>query len=219
MTVTLTVATVLNVLLTRAIAHPVSSVQGRTLTVTGKGFSHGIGICKCSRVNRLTVAFGDLAGGLRRTRTAARNRQQGLSSILSCVASKIVTASHGKHIVLVGRPTTGVLGISHRAILSSPVISLLNLRRSCAFRRLLGRQSSIVLSCDDGSGALVLHTGFSIVRGRANFIGNLVAILRSVARRRGVSVRHHRFITGMSRRLEAPLAAVEDCLRTLTSNT
>lgn len=211
----------LTVLVSHRVAQPVRRVHGRTLEVTQNSCSNRIGIVKGSRLNRLTKTIGGLSIHMRRTRRSASSRQQHLSDILSRVDSKILTAGQHNGIAVVGGVTLRVLSVSSRSsILNGSVLSILNIQHSCAIHRLVsGSRRRALFSLGISNGSVVLDTCFSPVRHRSNFISNLMYILRSIADRRGRRHRHGRFISGISRRLQAPLADIGDCIRTLDSNT
>lgn len=217
--VTATVKVTLTVAISDTVAHPVSRVGGRAVRVTSNSCSNGIRICKASRLKRLTRTIGGLSIEIRRTRRSSSSREHELSSILSRVSSKIVTASQHKGVDVVGSVTYRCLSIRSGSIVKASVLSILGVHRVRAVQRLVRGRSKVVISVSSTKRSRVLGTCFSAVRHRDNFVSKLIYILRSIARRRGVSHREHRFISGISRRLHAPLADVEDCVRTLGSNT
>lgn len=217
--ITVVVAVILTIVVSQKVAHPVSRVHQRATGVTSKSCSNGIAICKTSRLNRLTRAVGSLSCGMGSTRRAARSRHRELSDILQRVASNILTASHHNGVVVVGDQTVSLLSVSRSGTVKRSVVGILGLNRGFAFHRLLRARSRLVLGVPASSRSAVLHKRFSIVRQRSKFVDKLIYILSSVARRRGIRRRHHDFISGISRRLQAPLADIGDCARSLVSNT
>lgn len=169
----------------------------------------------CSRLLPLSRGVTDRRERVGHRVHELRFRGSGVSALVRGVTRNFVLVSISGGILVDGCSTSGLLNTSSSNIASGALVTF-------SHGRILGSYISGTLSNRDGGNSAAMgKETLRVVAGpicSGNRGGNTVYLVVSISTGGGTRGVHHRFATGMARRLGAPLASVSNCTRVVTDN-
>jgi len=214
--IALAITVFLGILLARAITKPISDMRKQALALARGNYSRKVKVYGHDEIGQLAYTFNNLTNKLQDAQATTENERRKLSSILSYMTDGVVATDRRGRVILINEPAAKMLNVPRETVLSTPIVSLLDLEEIYTFDELLSEQDSIILDYSTHSNPYILRANFSVIQKETGFVNGLIAVLHDITEQEKIEMERREFVANVSHELRTPLTTMNSYLEALT---
>lgn len=213
--IALAITVFLGILLARAITKPISDMRKQALALSRGNFSRKVKIYGNDEIGQLAYTFNNLTTKLQEAQSTTENERKKLSSVLSFMTDGVIATDRRGRVILINEPAAKMLNVPRETVLSTPIVSLLDLEEKYTFDELLSEKDSIILDYSTHSNPYILRANFSVIRKETGFVNGLIAVLHDITEQEKIEMERREFVANVSHELRTPLTTMSSYLEAL----
>ena len=117
---------------------------------------------------------------------------------------------------MINEPALQMLDVSREAVLSTPIVSLLELEEDYTFDELLSESESVLLNYSTATNPYILRANFSVIQKETGFVNGLITVLHDVTEQEKIEMERREFVANVSHELRTPLTTMRSYVEALT---
>jgi two-component system, OmpR family, sensor histidine kinase VicK len=213
--IALVITAVLGVLLSQTITKPISDMRKQALAMAKGNFSRKVKIYGQDEIGQLAMTFNNLTKKLQEAQATTEGERRKLSSVLSYMTDGVIATDRKGRVILINDPAAKMLNVSRETVLSTSIVSLLELEEEYTFEALLGEQDSVILDYSDQPNPLILRANFSVIQKETGFVNGLITVLHDITEQEKIDMERREFVANVSHELRTPLTTMRSYLEAL----
>ncbi|WP_080849064.1 cell wall metabolism sensor histidine kinase WalK [Cytobacillus gottheilii] len=213
--IALAITAVLGVLLSQTITKPISDMRKQALAMAKGNFSRKVKIYGQDEIGQLAMTFNNLTKKLQEAHATTEGERRKLSSVLSYMTDGVIATDRKGRVILINDPAAKMLNVSRETVLSSSIVSLLELEEEYTFEALLDEQDSVILDYSDQPNPLILRANFSVIQKETGFVNGLITVLHDITEQEKIDMERREFVANVSHELRTPLTTMRSYLEAL----
>jgi two-component system sensor histidine kinase VicK len=213
--ISLAITAILVVLLARTITKPISDMRKQALAMAKGNFSRKVKVYGNDEIGQLAFTFNNLTKKLQEAQATTEGERRKLSSVLSFMTDGVISTDRKGRVILINDAAEDMLNVSRETILSTPIISLLNLENEYLFEDLLVQKDSVILNYSTRSKPYILRANFSVIQKETGFFNGLIVVLHDITEQEKIDMERREFVANVSHELRTPLTTMRSYLEAL----
>lgn len=213
--ISLAITAILVVLLARTITKPISDMRKQALAMAKGNFSRKVKVYGNDEIGQLAFSFNNLTKKLQEAQATTEGERRKLSSVLSFMTDGVISTDRKGRVILINDAAEDMLSVSRETILSTPIISLLNLENEYLFEDLLVQKDSVILDYSTRSKPYILRANFSVIQKETGFFNGLIVVLHDITEQEKIDMERREFVANVSHELRTPLTTMRSYLEAL----
>ncbi|MEW9108551.1 cell wall metabolism sensor histidine kinase WalK [Cytobacillus gottheilii] len=213
--IALVITAILGVLLSQTITKPISDMRKQALAMAKGNFSRKVKIYGQDEIGQLAMTFNNLTKKLQEAHATTEGERRKLSSVLSYMTDGVIATDRKGRVILINDPAAKMLNVSRETVLSSSIVSLLELEDEYTFEALLDEQDSVILDYSDQPNPLILRANFSVIQKETGFVNGLITVLHDITEQEKIDMERREFVANVSHELRTPLTTMRSYLEAL----
>ena len=109
-----------------------------------------------------------------------------------------------------------MLDVSRETILSTSIVSLLDLENEYTFDELISETGNVLLDYSTDYNPYILRANFSVIQRETGFVNGLIAVLHDVTEQEKIEMERREFVANVSHELRTPLTTMRSYLEALS---
>src|SRR3954464_7113746 len=109
-----------------------------------------------------------------------------------------------------------MLNVSRETVLSTSIVSLLDLEEDYTFEELISEKNSVILNYSTHSNPYVLRANFSVIQKETGFVNGLITVLHDITEQEKIEMERREFVANVSHELRTPLTTMRSYLEALS---
>lgn len=214
--IALVITVFLGILLARAITKPISDMRKQALALSRGNFSRKVKVYGHDEIGQLAYTFNNLTSKLQDAQATTENERRKLSSVLSYMTDGVIATDRKGRVILINEPAAKMLNVPRETVLSTPIVSLLDLEEKYTFDQLLSEKDSIILDYSTHSNPYILRANISVIQKETGFVNGLIAVLHDITEQEKIEADRREFVANVSHELRTPLTTMRSYLEALS---
>ena len=132
-------------LLARAITRPIKDMRKQALALSRGNYSRKVKVYGHDEIGQLAVTFNNLTRKLQEAQSTTEGERRKLSSVLSYMTDGVIATDRRGRVILINDPGAKMLGVSRETILSTSIVSFLDLENEYTFDDLISENDNVIL--------------------------------------------------------------------------
>lgn len=211
----LAITAILGVFLARAITRPITDMRRQALALAKGNFSRKVKIYGHDEIGQLAATFNTLTKKLQEAQATTESERRKLSSVLSSMTDGVIATDRRGRVILINEPALQMLDVSRETVLSTPIVSLLELEEEYTFDELLSEGESVLLNYSSATNPYILRANFSIIQKETGFVNGLITVLHDVTEQEKIELERREFVANVSHELRTPLTTMRSYIEAL----
>ncbi len=174
--IALTITAIIGIFLARAITRPITDMRKQALALARGNFSRKVKIYGHDEIGQLAVTFNNLTKKLQEAQSSTEGERKKLSSVLSYMTDGVIATDRRGRVILINEPATIMLNVSRETVLSTSIVSLLDLEEDYTFDDLISEKDSVILDYSTKSNPYILRANFSVIQKETGFVNGLITV-------------------------------------------
>ena len=108
-----------------------------------------------------------------------------------------------------------MLNVSRETVLSTSIVSLLDLEEDYTFDDLISEKDSVILDYSTKSNPYILRANFSVIQKETGFVNGLITVLHDITEQEKIEMERREFVANVSHELRTPLTTMRSYLEAL----
>lgn len=214
--IALAITAILGIFLTRAITRPITDMRRQALALAKGNFSRKVKIYGHDEIGQLAATFNTLTKKLQEAQATTESERRKLSSVLTSMTDGVIATDRRGRVILINEPALQMLDVSREAVLSTPIVSLLELEEDYTFDELLSESESVLLNYSTATNPYILRANFSVIQKETGFVNGLITVLHDVTEQEKIEMERREFVANVSHELRTPLTTMRSYVEALT---
>ena len=214
--IALTITAIIGVFLARAITRPITDMRKQALALARGNFSRKVKIYGHDEIGQLAVTFNSLTKKLQEAQSSTEGERKKLSSVLSYMTDGVIATDRRGRVILINEPATIMLNVSRETVLSTSIVSLLDLEDEYTFDDLITEKDSVILDYSTHSNPYILRANFSVIQKETGFVNGLITVLHDITEQEKIEMERREFVANVSHELRTPLTTMRSYLEALS---
>lgn len=214
--IALTITAIIGIFLARAITRPITDMRKQALALARGNFSRKVKIYGHDEIGQLAVAFNSLTKKLQEAQSSTEGERKKLSSVLSYMTDGVIATDRRGRVILINEPATIMLNVSRETVLSTSIVSLLDLENEYTFNDLISEKDSVILDYSTHSNPYILRANFSVIQKETGFVNGLITVLHDITDQEKIEMERREFVANVSHELRTPLTTMRSYLEALS---
>ncbi len=214
--IALTITAIIGIFLARAITRPITDMRKQALALARGNFSRKVKIYGHDEIGQLAVTFNSLTKKLQEAQSSTEGERKKLSSVLSYMTDGVIATDRRGRVILINEPATVMLNVSRETVLSTSIVSLLDLEEEYTFDDLITEKDSVILDYSTHSDPYILRANFSVIQKETGFVNGLITVLHDITEQEKIEMERREFVANVSHELRTPLTTMRSYLEALS---
>ena len=214
--IALVITAILGIFLARAITRPITDMRRQALALAKGNFSRKVKIYGQDEIGQLAATFNTLTKKLQEAQATTESERRKLSSVLTSMTDGVIATDRRGRVILINEPALQMLDVSREAVLSTPIVSLLELEEDYTFDELLSESESVLLNYSTATNPYILRANFSVIQKETGFVNGLITVLHDVTEQEKIEMERREFVANVSHELRTPLTTMRSYVEALT---
>ena len=214
--IALTITAIIGIFLARAITRPITDMRKQALALSRGNFSRKVKIYGHDEIGQLAVTFNNLTKKLQEAQSSTEGERKKLSSVLSYMTDGVIATDRRGRVILINEPATIMLNVSRETVLSTSIVSLLDLEEDYTFDDLISEKDSVILDYSTKSNPYILRANFSVIQKETGFVNGLITVLHDITEQEKIEMERREFVANVSHELRTPLTTMRSYLEALS---
>lgn len=211
----LAITAILGVFLARAITRPITDMRRQALALAKGNYSRKVKIYGHDEIGQLAATFNTLTKKLQEAQATTESERRKLSSVLSSMTDGVIATDRRGRVILINEPALQMLDVSRETVLSTPIVSLLDLEGEYTFDELLSEGESVLLNYSTATNPYILRANFSVIQKETGFVNGLITVLHDVTEQEKIEMERREFVANVSHELRTPLTTMRSYIEAL----
>src|SRR3954453_8768841 len=212
----LIITAIIGIFLTRAITRPITDMRKQALALARGNFSRKVKVYGHDEIGQLAVTFNNLTKKLQEAQSSTEGERKKLSSVLSYMTDGVIATDRRGRVILINEPATIMLNVSRETVLSTSIVSLLDLENDYTFDDLISVKDSVILDYSTKSNPYILRANFSVIQKETGFVNGLITVLHDITEQEKIEMERREFVANVSHELRTPLTTMRSYLEALS---
>jgi two-component system, OmpR family, sensor histidine kinase VicK len=212
----LVITAVIGIFLSRAITRPITDMRKQALALSRGNFSRKVKVYGHDEIGQLAVTFNNLTKKLQEAQSSTEGERRKLSSVLSYMTDGVIATDRRGRVILINEPATIMLNVSRETVLSTSIVSLLDLENDYTFDDLISEKDSVILDYSTKSNPYILRGNFSVIQKETGFVNGLITVLHDITEQEKIEMERREFVANVSHELRTPLTTMRSYLEALS---
>ena len=214
--IALFVTMIVGFLLAHAITQPVKDMRKQALALSRGNYSRKVKIYGNDEIGQLAHTFNNLTKKLQEAQSTTESERRKLSSVLSYMTDGVIATDRKGRVILINDQGAKMLGVSRETILSTSIVSLLDLENEYTFDELISETGNVLLDYSTDFNPYILRANFSVIQRETGFVNGLIAVLHDVTEQEKIEMERREFVANVSHELRTPLTTMRSYLEALS---
>ena len=214
--IALTITAIIGIFLARAITRPITDMRKQALALARGNFSRKVKVYGHDEIGQLAVTFNNLTKKLQEAQSSTESERRKLSSVLSYMTDGVIATDRRGRVILINEPATVMLNVSRETVLSTSIVSLLDLEEEYTFDDLISEKDSVILDYSTHSDPYILRANFSVIQKETGFVNGLITVLHDITEQEKIEMERREFVANVSHELRTPLTTMRSYLEALS---
>lgn len=214
--IALGVTVIIGIILARAITRPLKDMRKQALALSRGNYSRKVKIYSNDEIGQLAYTFNNLTKKLQEAQSTTESERRKLSSILSYMTDGVIATDRRGRVILINDQAAKMLNVSRETILSTPIITLLNLEDEYTFDDLITETDNVILDYSTYSNRYILRANFSVIQRETGFVNGLITVLHDVTEQEKIEMERREFVANVSHELRTPLTTMRSYIEALS---
>ncbi|WP_075983342.1 cell wall metabolism sensor histidine kinase WalK [Bacillus massilinigeriensis] len=214
--IALFITAILGILLAQTITRPISDMRRQALAMTKGNFSRKVKVYGYDEIGQLAMTFNNLTKKLQEAQATTEGERRKLSSVLSYMTDGVIATDRKGRVILINEPALKLLDVSRETVLSTSIVSLLDIEEEYCFEDLLIEQESMILNYSTADNPYILRANFSVIQKETGFVNGLIAVLHDITESEKIDMERREFVANVSRELRTPLTTMRSYIEALS---
>lgn len=214
--IALFVTMIVGFLLARAITQPIKDMRKQALALSRGNYSRKVKVYGNDEIGQLAHTFNNLTRKLQEAQSTTESERRKLSSVLSFMTDGVIATDRKGRVILINDQGAKMLGVSRENILSTPIVSLLDLENEYTFDELISETGNVLLDYSTDYNPYILRANFSVIQRETGFINGLIAVLHDVTEQEKIEMERREFVANVSHELRTPLTTMRSYIEALS---
>ena len=128
----------------------------------------------------------------------------------------VIATDRKGRVILINDQGAKMLGVSRETILSTSIVSLLDLENEYTFDELISETGNVLLDYSTDFNPYILRANFSVIQRETGFVNGLIAVLHDVTEQEKIEMERREFVANVSHELRTPLTTMRSYLEALS---
>jgi len=212
----LIITAIIGIFLTRAITRPITDMRKQALALARGNFSRKVKVYGHDEIGQLAVTFNNLTKKLQEAQSSTEGERKKLSSVLSYMTDGVIATDRRGRVILINEPATIMLNVSRETVLSTSIVSLLDLEEDYTFDDLISEKDSVILDYSTKLNPYILRANFSVIQKETGFVNGLITVLHDITEQEKIEMERREFVANVSHELRTPLTTMRSYLEALS---
>ena len=214
--IALFVTMIVGFLLAHAITQPIKDMRKQALALSRGNYSRKVKIYGNDEIGQLAHTFNNLTRKLQEAQSTTESERRKLSSVLSYMTDGVIATDRKGRVILINDQGAKMLGVSRETILSTSIVSLLDLENEYTFDELISETGNVLLDYSTDYNPYILRANFSVIQRETGFVNGLIAVLHDVTEQEKIEMERREFVANVSHELRTPLTTMRSYLEALS---
>lgn len=214
--IALFITAILGILLAQTITRPISDMRRQALAMTKGNFSRKVKVYGYDEIGQLAMTFNNLTKKLQEAQATTEGERRKLSSVLSYMTDGVIATDRKGRVILINEPALKLLDVSRETVLSTSIVSLLDIEEEYSFEDLLIEQESMILNYSTADNPYILRANFSVIQKETGFVNGLIAVLHDITESEKIDMERREFVANVSHELRTPLTTMRSYIEALS---
>ena len=214
--IALFVTMIVGFLLAHAITQPVKDMRKQALALSRGNYSRKVKIYGNDEIGQLAHTFNNLTKKLQEAQSTTESERRKLSSVLSYMTDGVIATDRKGRVILINDQGAKMLGVSRETILSTSIVSLLDLENEYTFDELISETGNVLLDYSTDFSPYILRANFSVIQRETGFVNGLIAVLHDVTEQEKIEMERREFVANVSHELRTPLTTMRSYIEALS---
>ncbi|WP_338450408.1 cell wall metabolism sensor histidine kinase WalK [Niallia oryzisoli] len=214
--IALAITVVLGFLLARAITKPISDMRRQAVALSKGNYSRKVKVYGNDEIGQLAFTFNNLTKKLQEAQSSTESERRKLSSVLSYMTDGVIATDRRGRVILINDQAALMLNVSRETVLSTPIVSLLDLENEYTFDELVSEKDSVILDYSTEGNPYILRANFSVIQKETGFVNGLITVLHDVTEQEKIEMERREFVANVSHELRTPLTTMRSYLEALS---
>ena len=214
--IALFVTMIVGFFLAHAITQPITDMRKQALALSRGNYSRKVKIYGNDEIGQLAHTFNNLTKKLQEAQSTTESERRKLSSVLSYMTDGVIATDRKGRVILINDQGAKMLGVSRETILSTSIVSLLDLENEYTFDELISETGNVLLDYSTESNPYILRANFSVIQKETGFVNGLIAVLHDVTEQEKIEMERREFVANVSHELRTPLTTMRSYLEALS---
>ena len=214
--IALFVTMIVGFLLAHAITQPIKDMRKQALALSRGNYSRKVKIYGNDEIGQLAHTFNNLTKKLQEAQSTTESERRKLSSVLSYMTDGVIATDRKGRVILINDQGAKMLGVSRETILSTSIVSLLDLENEYTFDELISETGNVILDYSTDFNPYILRANFSVIQRETGFVNGLIAVLHDVTEQEKIEMERREFVANVSHELRTPLTTMRSYLEALS---
>lgn len=168
--IALFVTMIVGFLLAHAITQPIKDMRKQALALSRGNYSRKVKIYGNDEIGQLAHTFNNLTRKLQEAQSTTESERRKLSSVLSYMTDGVIATDRKGRVILINDQGAKMLGVSRETILSTSIVSLLDLENEYTFDELISETGNVLLDYSTDFNPYILRANFSVIQRETGFV-------------------------------------------------
>ncbi|MBP3039240.1 cell wall metabolism sensor histidine kinase WalK [Bacillaceae bacterium Marseille-Q3522] len=214
--IALVVTAGLGILLAQTISRPISDMRKQALAMAKGNFSRKVKVYGKDEIGQLAETFNNLTKKIQDAQATTEGERRKLSSVLAYMTDGVIATDRKGRVILINDPALQMLDVSRETVLSTPIVSLLNIKEKYSFDELLSERESVILDFSTDEKRYILRANFSVIQKETGFVNGLITVLHDITEQEQIEMERREFVANVSHELRTPLTTMRSYLEALS---
>ena len=128
----------------------------------------------------------------------------------------VIATDRKGRVILINDPGAKMLNVSRETILSTSIVSLLDLENEYTFDELISETGNVLLDYSTDYNPYILRANFSVIQNETGFVNGLIAVLHDITEQEKIEMERREFVANVSHELRTPLTTMRSYLEALS---
>lgn len=214
--IALAITAILGILLSRAITKPITDMRKQALALARGNYARKVKVYGHDEIGQLAFTFNNLTKKLQEAQSTTEGERRKLSSVLSFMTDGVIATDRRGRVILINDQGAKMLNVSRETVLSTSIVSLLDLEDDYTFDELISEKESVILDYSTHSNPYILRANFSVIQKDTGFVNGLITVLHDVTEQEKIDMDRREFVANVSHELRTPLTTMRSYLEALS---
>lgn len=214
--IALAITAILGILLSRAITRPITDMRKQALALAKGNYARKVKIYGHDEIGQLASTFNNLTKKLQEAQSTTESERRKLTSVLSFMTDGVIATDRRGRVILINDQGAKMLNVSRETVLSTSIVSLLDLEEDYTFNELIAEKESVILDYSTHSTPYILRANFSVIQKETGFVNGLITVLHDVTEQEKIEMERREFVANVSHELRTPLTTMRSYLEALS---
>jgi two-component system, OmpR family, sensor histidine kinase VicK len=214
--IALFVTIIVGFLLAHAITQPIKDMRKQALALSRGNYSRKVRVYGNDEIGQLAHTFNNLTRKLQEAQSTTESERRKLSSVLSYMTDGVIATDRKGRVILINDQGAKMLGVSRETILSTSIVSLLDLENEYTFDELISETGNVLLDYSTDYNPYILRANFSVIQRETGFVNGLIAVLHDVTEQEKIEMERREFVANVSHELRTPLTTMRSYIEALS---